>query len=35
MGTTLVAVLAGDGEAVILNEGDSRAYHVNQEALPW
>ena len=30
MGTTLVAVLAGDGEAVILNEGDSRAYHVNQ-----
>ena len=25
MGTTLVAALAGDGEAVILNEGDSRA----------
>ena len=33
MGTTLVAVLAGDGEAVILNEGDSRAYHVNQEGI--
>ncbi len=29
MGTTMVAVLAGAEEAVILNEGDSRAYHVN------
>ena len=29
MGTTIVAALAGRGEAVILNEGDSRAYHVN------
>ena len=29
MGTTLVAALAGPGEAVILNEGDSRAYHIN------
>ena len=28
MGTTLVAALAGGQEAVILNEGDSRAYHV-------
>ena len=33
MGTTLVAALAGDGEAVILNEGDSRAYHVNQDGI--
>ena len=33
MGTTLVAVLAGPGEAVILNEGDSRAYHINQEGI--
>ena len=33
MGTTLVAALAGDGEAVILNEGDSRAYHVNQNGI--
>ena len=32
MGTT-VAALAGPGEAVILNEGDSRAYHVNQEGI--
>lgn len=33
MGTTLVAALAGEGEAVILNEGDSRAYHVTQEGI--
>lgn len=33
MGTTLVAALAGEGEAVILNEGDSRAYHVNQSGI--
>lgn len=33
MGTTMVAVLAGEREAVILNEGDSRAYHVNQEGI--
>ena len=33
VGTTLVAALAGDGEAVILNEGDSRAYHVNQNGI--
>jgi protein phosphatase len=28
MGTTIVAALAGEGEALILNEGDSRAYHI-------
>ena len=33
MGTTLVAALAGEGGAVILNEGDSRAYHINQEGV--
>ena len=33
MGTTLVAALAGDGEAVILNEGDSRAYHINGDGI--
>lgn len=33
MGTTLVAALAGPVEAVILNEGDSRAYHINQEGI--
>lgn len=33
MGTTLVAALVGDGEAVILNEGDSRAYHINAEGI--
>ena len=33
MGTTLVAALAGEGGAVILNEGDSRAYHINQEGI--
>ena len=32
MGTTMVAVLAGAEEAVILNEGDSRCYHINDEA---
>ena len=30
MGTTLVAALAGPGEALILNEGDSRAYHISE-----
>lgn len=30
MGTTLVAVLAGEQAAVLLNEGDSRAYHIAQ-----
>ena len=33
MGTTLVAVLAGPEEAVFLNEGDSRAYHINSEHI--
>ena len=33
MGTTLVAALAGEEEAVILNEGDSRAYHVNEDGI--
>jgi len=33
MGTTLVAALAGPEEAVILNEGDSRAYHINQDGI--
>ena len=33
MGTTLVAALAGEREAIILNEGDSRAYHINQEGI--
>ncbi len=33
MGTTIVAALAGGAEAVILNEGDSRAYHINSEGI--
>ncbi|MCI9157613.1 MAG: Stp1/IreP family PP2C-type Ser/Thr phosphatase [Lawsonibacter sp.] len=33
MGTTIVAVLASPGEAVILNEGDSRAYHINSRGI--
>ena len=33
MGTTLVAALAGNGKAVLLNEGDSRAYHITQEGI--
>ena len=33
MGTTMVAALAGRGEAVILNEGDSRAYHINSGGI--
>lgn len=33
MGTTMVAVLAGAEEAVILNEGDSRCYHINDEGI--
>jgi len=33
MGTTLVAALAGEEEAVILNEGDSRAYHIGAEGI--
>ena len=33
MGTTMVAALAGAAEAVILNEGDRRAYHINSEGI--
>jgi len=33
MGTTLVAALVGNEEAVILNEGDSRAYHINEKGI--
>ena len=33
MGTTLVAALAGDGASMILNEGDSRAYHISQGGI--
>jgi len=33
MGTTMVAALAGEGEAVVLNEGDSRCYHINTEGI--
>ena len=33
MGTTMVAALAGVSQAVILNEGDSRAYHINDEGI--
>ena len=33
MGTTLVAAMVNEGEAVILNEGDSRAYHINQKGI--
>ena len=33
MGTTLVAVLTGEREALILNEGDSRAYYVAPEGI--
>ena len=33
MGTTLVAVLAGEREAVILNEGDSRCYHIDRDGI--
>lgn len=33
MGTTMVAVLAGNGQALFLNEGDSRAYHINASGI--
>ncbi len=33
MGTTLVAALAGEREAVILNEGDSRCYYINEAGI--
>lgn len=33
MGTTLVAALADGEEALILNEGDSRAYHITRDGI--
>lgn len=33
MGTTIVAAFVGREEALILNEGDSRAYHINEDGI--
>lgn len=33
MGTTIVAALVDGTQAVIINEGDSRAYHINSEGI--
>lgn len=33
MGTTIVAALVAGNEALILNEGDSRAYHINANGI--
>ena len=33
MGTTMVAALVDGAQAVILNEGDSRCYHINSEGI--
>ena len=33
MGTTMVAAVVKAEEAFILNEGDSRAYHINQDGI--
>lgn len=33
MGTTMVGALVGEQEALILNEGDSRAYFINRDGI--
>ena len=33
MGTTLVAALAGEHSATVINEGDSRAYHISPTGI--
>lgn len=33
MGTTLVAALAGESTATVINEGDSRAYHISAKGI--
>ena len=33
MGTTLVAALAGESMATVINEGDSRAYHITPQGI--
>lgn len=33
MGTTLVAALVGQGQSVLLNVGDSRAYQINEHGI--
>ena len=33
MGTTLVAALAGENSATVINEGDSRAYHISPQGI--
>ena len=33
MGTTLVAALAGESSATVINEGDSRAYHISPTGI--
>lgn len=33
MGTTLVAALAGEEQTALLNEGDSRAYHITEQGI--
>ena len=33
MGTTMVALYLSDGHAIVLNEGDSRAYHIKPDSI--